>query len=131
VIEMVFNGGEPIGDCPQTWEQAKEWESLSNGVVCIGFPKPTWRFDCGFKLDYDGPLIDISSRFYPPKTHYGKSWDGDLNIRIKGKSVYQRSFDCETLDQLKTEVSNFTKNLSGELVKLFDKINDSGTIAEK
>lgn len=25
-----------------------------------------WSWDCGLKLDYDGPILRVSSRFYPP-----------------------------------------------------------------
>lgn len=41
-----------------------------------------WSWDCGFKLDYDGDLINVSSRFYPPHKNSADNpiWDGSITV---------------------------------------------------
>jgi hypothetical protein len=65
MIKVIFNGGDPSGDCPTDWDDAYELiEKMNANRVNDG---PKWSFDCGFKLDFDGGLVSISSRFYTPK----------------------------------------------------------------
>ena len=72
--------------------------------------KPKWKFDCGFKLDFDGPIVSVSSRFYPPKTHYGPKWDGNVTINIFDIKIIKKEFKCNTLNDLKNEVENYISN---------------------
>lgn len=107
---IIFNGGNPLPGCPESWEEAyalekkfnedKNWERETDDFK----EQPVWSFDCGFKLDFDGPLIDMSSRFYPPKSHYGSTWDGTASVRLMGKDVAKKKFDCPTIEELKTQV---------------------------
>ena len=80
---MIFNGGEPLPGCPENFEEANKWTDNANKDK-DEFHEPKWSFDCGFKLDFDGPIIDISSRFYPPKKHYGEGWDGTITVLLMG-----------------------------------------------
>lgn len=114
-MENNINGGNPLPGCPENWDEAKAIEEKFNegkdwerGEYKS---QPVWSFDCGFKLDFDGPLIDVSSRFYPPKSHYGLTWDGTVSIRIEGKDIKEKKFDCPTLDQLKNEVEAYINDI--------------------
>lgn len=105
--QIIINGGDPLPGCPESWEQANAWEDAANE------PKsdyvPHWKFDCGFKLDFDGGLLDVSSRFYPPKDGYGPKWDGKLVITLAGDMLVVQEFECDTLDQLKAEVEAYVE----------------------
>lgn len=107
---IIINGGNPLPGCPKDWNDAKEIElKLNNGEDKEDGGKPFWDFDCGFKLDYDGPLLSVSSRFYPPKTHYGATWDGTVIIRLMGEGIAEKKLDCPTLEELKIQVEGYVK----------------------
>ena len=115
---IIINGGNALGDCPKDWDQAKILEQYLNANRQTDDLE--WKFDCGFKLDFDGGLLTISSRFYPPKTHGGVTWDGDVSIYFSGNEIHRKAFDCETLEQLKESVDAHVdgiKNKIGELLK--------------
>lgn len=116
-MTIIINGGEPLPGCPNDWDQANEIEFNLNGKKERDeIEGPSWRFDCGFKLDYDGPLISVSSRFYPPKTGYGATWDGGVTIFILGKPVDIKKFDCPTLDELKNQVDQYVTDFVSKIV---------------
>lgn len=113
---IIINGGAPLEGCPESWEQAREIEEKLNGgkdkeEMVKQFQEPVWSFDCGFKLDYDGPILRISSRFYPPKTHYGPTWDGTVKAYILDKQITEKKFDCKSLTDLKTEVDTYVNSI--------------------
>jgi hypothetical protein len=116
---IIFNGGNPLEGCPKSYEEADAWASDANGEKEDG---PLWSFDCGFKLDYDGSLLSISSRFYPPTTHGGPTWDGTVTLSFLDKEIREKKFDCKTLHELKSQVESYVKELEIELTKqLFQK----------
>lgn len=114
--QIIINGGNPLEGCPKSWEESKAWEENANKDKD---DLPEWRFDCGYKLDYDGGLINVSSRFYPPTTHYGATWDGCVKIEILGKPIEQKQFDCATLDELKMQVEKYVGEFIEKLLKIF------------
>lgn len=110
----IINGGAPMPGCPESPEQAKAWREAANGDK-EEWSNPLWSWDCGFKLDYDGPLVSVSSRFYPPKSHYGPTWDGTVHIRVLDKEVVTKQFDCATLEELREKVEAFVTGFSAAL----------------
>jgi len=110
---VVINGGNPLPGCPKSYDEANAWADKANeGKGDPGnWYEPMWSFDCGFKLDFDGPLVDVSSRFYPPKTHYGPKWDGSVSIRLLGKTISRREFEADTLDELKGQAEAFVRGV--------------------
>jgi hypothetical protein len=91
---IIINGGNPLEGCPKDWDEAKLIQKQLNEHK--DEDEPQWSFDCGFKLDFDGSIVTIGSRFYPPKTHYGAT-----------------RFDCSALDELKKEVEAYVKTVVG------------------
>lgn len=77
---LIINGGNALPGCPESWEDARSWQDKANEDK--GDSEPLWSFDCGFKLDFDGGILRVSSRFYPPKTHYGSTWDGTVTVSL-------------------------------------------------
>lgn len=113
---MIFNGGNGLKDCPKTFEEAHKWSEEVNIENNMDFwESPQWSFDCGFKLDYDGPILHISSRFYPPKTYYGGKWDGTVTIYIFNKKIHEEEFDCKTLKELRQKVEFFIFGLKDKI----------------
>lgn len=117
--QVIINGGNPIKDCPTNYLIADKWANDANKLdddEYGEYDRPLWEFDCGFKLDFDGPILSFNSRFYPPKTHSGDKWDGDLAVVVMGDTVMVKHFECETLEELKSQVQVFTKEFAADLV---------------
>ena len=113
VKEIIINGGDPIDDCPRDWDKAKAWVEKVNS--CSGDYNPKWSFDCGFKLDFNGPIAGVSSRFYPPKTHYGPNWDGDVNIFVLGRNVKTIKIIKPSLEELRARVEEIVREIAKKL----------------
>ncbi len=106
---IIMNGGNPLEGCPKDWDEAKLIEEQLNENKDTDVPQ--WKFDCGYKLDYDGGIISISSRFYPPKTHYGATWDGTVHVNFLGKEIEEKKFDSPTLKELQKEVEAYVQTV--------------------
>lgn len=91
----------------KNWDEAKIWEESANRDKENYFNEPKWSWDCNFKLDFDGDLVYIESRFYPPMRHYGENWDGSVRVNVLGEKVLEKSFECETLEELRKQVEDF------------------------
>lgn len=112
---IILNGGNPIDDCPKFWDDANAWiKKVNEHADGCGFI-PKWSFDCGFKLDFDGPILSITSRFYPPKTGYGPKWDGDATVVLMGENLKTFKFKCDTLEELKEKVEALVKKIGNEI----------------
>lgn len=118
-VTIISNGGNPLKGCPKDWVEANLWIEKANAPDLGHSIK--WSFDCGFKLDFDGGLLTISSRFYPPKTHYGNSWDGKVTIRLGGKIVETKEFDYKTFNQLILAVEFYIKQVTKRVETVFNK----------
>jgi len=106
-------------DIELTWGNANAWATLANAEKET-YKEPEWSWDCGFKLDFDGSLLTVSSRFYPPhKNPDGMGWNGFVNVLFLGKEVIRKEFTRETLDELKKDVEEFTANYTKEVEKYF------------
>lgn len=95
-----------------TWDNARAWEVLANEKKEI-HEEPVWSWDCGFKLDFDGSLLRVSSRFYPPHKNNGNWWEGNVTILFLDDEILKKEFKCDSLDELKKEVEDFVKHYSG------------------
>lgn len=90
------------------WTYAEKWEEEANKEKEYGEPK--WSFDCGFKLDFDGGIVCVDSRFYPPGKCESGLWEGNLNISILGEKIISKEFKNKDLDRLKQDVEYFLNN---------------------
>lgn len=117
---VIVNGGNSLPGCPKDWDEANALQAKMNegkGDEEEYRNQPRWRFDCGFKLDFDGPLLDVSSRFYPPKSHYGATWDGGVSITMFGQDIASKKFDCTTLEELRVQVEGYVKEIADKVTK--------------
>ncbi len=129
-ITIISNGGDPIKDCPKDWESANAWEREANkNNECPVAPK--WKWDCGFKLDYDGALIRIDSRFYPPKTHSSPKWDGSVSVILLNRCIMEQKFSCETLEELRSDVEGFKNKLLDSIREVFGPIKTTVRTTER
>lgn len=116
---IIISGGNGLNDCPKDWDEAHKWEKNANVASVGDYDKPKWEFDCGFKLDYDGTIMQVCSRFYPPKTHSGKTWDGYITLYIFDKEVHKEKFDCKTIEELKQNVEAYILGVRAKIEGLF------------
>lgn len=121
---IIMNGGNPLEGCPKDWDEAKEIEERFNEGKDYSKEnqwegEPVWSFDCGFKLDFDGPIVRASSRFYPPKTHYGPTWDGSVSILFGEEELVSKEFNCPTLEELRTQVEEYVNEVKAKIKAAF------------
>lgn len=100
------------------WNDAKDWQEKANEEKEEFEPK--WDFDCSFKLDFDGSLLTVSSRFYPPHKNTGDHWSGKMRIYFLNERLIEKEFKSDTLDQLKIEVEGFLKKYTEVIRKQID-----------
>lgn len=110
---IIIANGKPLegSDCPVDWDVAnaltKKWNAENWDNECI-----RWRFDCGFKLDFDGGMINVTSRFYPPQEFYGAGWDGSVKVYDGfGNDILEKEFKTETIEDLRLQIETFVKSL--------------------
>lgn len=115
---IIINGGDPLPGCPSSYEEANSWADEVNKDKSSS--EPRWSFDCGFKLDFDGPILKVSSRFYPPKSHYGPKWHGTVAILFRGNEILSKEFEEDTLELLKVKVETYVNTLCKSLGKFID-----------
>jgi hypothetical protein len=99
----------------QMWDAAHKWQEQANKEDNL----IKWSWDCGLKLDYDGDVCRISSRFYPPhksSSEYGK-YHGTISVMIGDAEEYlhEHKVEADTLDELKKIVEEY---VSKTLVKM-------------
>ena len=112
---LIINGGNNLKDCPTSYDEADKWAENANKDSNGSWERPEWSFDCGYKLDYDGAILRVTSRFYPPKTHYGETWDGTVTVCIFDKKVHKEKFDCKTLEELRQKVEEYVLGLRSKI----------------
>lgn len=98
----------------ENWSLAHKWCEERNYTLEESLK---WSFDCGFKLDFDGTLLFVSSRFYPPhksSRDYGK-WKGAVSFYLLGKEIHEIEIESETLDEIAALTENYVK---GKIEKL-------------
>lgn len=92
----------------QQWEMAQRWLNEANADKHNGFDEPRWSFDCGFKLDFDGGLIRVSSRFYGSLDN---SYSGSVSFCILDNDIFEREFSSRSIDILKEDVEKYVRSV--------------------
>ena len=96
------------------WKNANDWEEKANEKKEV-YNEPKWKWDCNFKLDFDGSLVSVRSRFYPPHKNEGNWWEGSFEVNVLGEVILTKEFKCDTLEELKGEVEKYKKHYVGIL----------------
>lgn len=81
---------------------------------------PVFTSDCGYKLDFDGPLMTVSSRFWPPKQAYGEMWDGGIQVLFMDNKLLEKEFSDKTFEGLTSKIIKYTQNLDKTIKKILD-----------
>lgn len=95
----------------EMWDAAYKWQKESNE----GNKLIKWSWDCGLKLDYDGDVCRISSRFYPPhksSAEYGK-YNGTIAVMIGDaiEYIYEHKIEADTLDELQKLAEDYVSQI--------------------
>lgn len=88
---------------------ASSWQREANKNSTI----MRWGWDCSLKLDYDGEVCSINSRFYPPHKNsadYGK-YSGDISVMIGNECLNNHSIEATTLDELQEAAENHVSQI--------------------
>ena len=99
---------------------ANDWANDRNSINEDNGLDILWSWDCGLKLDFDGQLLSISSRFYPPhkvSAEYGK-YSGTVSLYFMANSIATKEFEADTLDELANNVEEFVSTFVKRLETL-------------
>lgn len=102
----------------EMWDAAYKWQEQANKHDKL----IKWEWDCGLKLDYDGDVCRISSRFYPPhksSAEYGK-YHGTITVMIGDaiEDIHKHEIEANTLDELQKLAENYVS-------KILDKMHNA------
>ena len=92
-----------------------------NGVDegCGG--KPKWTLDCQKKFCYDGSIVEINTRFYPPNynANDGGGWGGGLVEVVGDGVVFDKKYfkPRGTIDELMVDVEKYVSETTVKIHK--------------
>ena len=104
------------------WDNAEAWEEQVN-LGKDSWAEPQWNWDCGFKLDFDGPFIHVSSRFYPPHKNNREGWEGSVAVCLMEDEIFKKEFKASTLDELKDQVESWYKDYCQDFAEKLKGLN--------
>lgn len=95
----------------EMWDAAHKWQNQANKEGNL----IKWSWDCGLKLDYDGDVCRISSRFYPPhksSAEYGK-YHGSITVMIGDavEDIHEHEIEANTLDELQKLTEDYVSKI--------------------
>lgn len=95
----------------EIWDAAYKWQEQVNEDDKL----IKWSWDCGLKLDYDGDVCRIYSRFYPPhksSAAYGK-YHGTITVMIGDaiEYIHEHEIEANTLDELQKLAENYVSEI--------------------
>lgn len=66
-----------------------------------------WRNDCQGKKDYDGRLVEVSTRYWPPNYDAHGQHTAHSSILLGGMAVTDRNFTAPTIAECKRQVEQW------------------------
>lgn len=66
-----------------------------------------WRHDCQGKQDYDGRLVEVSTRYWPPNYDAARRHTAHSSILLGGVAVVDEQFAGETIGECKRQVEQW------------------------
>lgn len=97
------------------YEKAHDWADKANADKEIDYIEPRWSWDCCLKLDFDGGLLRVSSRFYQVKTDI---FDGSVSFYIGDEEICDREFSGRHIDVLKKDVEEYVESVTEKVRQL-------------
>lgn len=97
------------------WDNAKTWADAANENKQPDWAEPNWSWDCGLKLDFDGGILRVSSRFYQVREDV---FDGSVSFYIGDAELFNREFSSKHIDYLKKEVEEYVKAVTENIKQL-------------
>lgn len=98
---------------PMPWHDAIKWKKQANEGKdhnsCGTLAFPNWSWGCSFRLDYDGGIVRLNSRFWPESPDDTKEplWNGVCHFSIFDVNIIEKTFPNTQLDQLRIDVETW------------------------
>lgn len=96
-------------------ENAKIWSDNANKDKQTECSEPNWSWDCGLKLDFDGGLLRVISRFYQSSNDI---FDGSVSFYIGDTEIFRREFSSRRIDILKKDVEEYVTDVTANVENL-------------
>lgn len=78
---------------------------------------PTWSWDCQYKLDFDGGIFTIASRF--SRTNWGGplhgAWDGTMWVYLLGEEVHEQKFKGKDINEVRDKAEAYVQELANKI----------------
>ena len=97
------------------WDNARIWADTANEDKQPEWSEPNWSWDCGLKLDFDGGILRVSSRFYQGIEDI---FDGSVSFYIGDAELFNREFSSKHIDVLKKDVEEYVKAVTDNIQQL-------------
>lgn len=97
------------------WDNAKKWAESANEGKNPKYSEPNWSWDCGLKLDYDGGLMHVSSRFYQVNEDI---FDGSVSFYIGDEAIFNREFSSKHIEVMKKDVEEYVRAITENVKQL-------------
>lgn len=98
------------------YEQQSVWAEQANKDKEGEFQNPRWSWDCGSKLDFDGGLLRICSRFYSIGVDDVR--DGSMAFYIGDEEIFSREFSSRHIDVLRADVEAYESTVRKNVTEL-------------
>lgn len=96
-------------------DNAQQWTDTANKNKRNSFPEPQWSWDCGLKLDYDGGILHVSSRFYQSDDDI---FDGSVSFLIGDTELFCKEFPRRHIDVLREDVDRHVAVVTKQIEKM-------------
>lgn len=97
------------------WDKAPTWQATANEDKEPEWFEPNWNWDCGLKLDFDGGLLRVSSRFYQTNDDI---FDGTVSFVIGDDTIFQREFSSRNIEVLRNDVEKYCREVRTQIAGL-------------
>lgn len=97
-----------------TFDEENKWLELANKYK-DKYIQPVWSWDCNHKLDFDGPLLRVSSRFYQERD---KIYSGSVDFVMGEKPIFSREFSSRHIENLQNVVEEYCAMVQIQLTDL-------------
>lgn len=78
---------------------------------------PTWDWDCQFKLDFDGDVLSIASRFRRSDRHgpLDGAWEGTVWVYLLSNLITQQGFKGKDVNEIRDKAEAYVQDLATKI----------------
>lgn len=79
---------------------------------------PAWTLDCQGKQDWDGVLVELSTRYWPSNYQSNGKVSTNCSILLAGEPLVSKEFEADTESQVKAITEAWGRGRLDEIVQV-------------